>query len=75
MLVLFVKSRFTASEKARHHETSPEFVSLTALRTGAARYPANRRFSSDAGERKRNGYLVIKQRVAVVLHLLIFPPF
>jgi len=75
MLILFVASRFTASEKARDHETSPEGVSLTGLRTGPVRYPAHRRFSSVAGERKRNGYLVIKQRVAVVLHLLVFPPY
>jgi hypothetical protein len=68
-------SRSKVSDKERHSGTSPDQASLARVRTALARYPASRRLSNAAGERKRNGIPTSRQLQAVVLHLVCFHLF
>ena len=65
-------SRSKVSDKERHSRTSPDRASLARVRTTLAHYPASRRLSNAAGERKRNGIPTFRQLQVVILHLVCF---
>ena len=66
---------FPGFRRRKIPENQPCEISLAGTKASPVHYPAGRRSSSTAGKCERNGMPLIRQRVAVVLHLIFFHLF